>query len=150
MNRSTRMKFSFFCSGAVLLGACLVGCQEPAQPSGPTLTRVTITSPERTDELWESVGDVLRRHFFELDRQDRQAGVMTTLPDTTASAIELWRPQPTDGYYWLESNIHATQRQATVKLTPSTQPGDYDLDVQVDRYRYSLPERQITNSAAAM
>ena len=137
--------------GTILcLAPILVGCQEPLQPTTPTVTRVTVDPPERYDVLWETVGDVLREHFFQLDRRDRQAGIITTSPETTANGFEFWRPQPKDPYYWWEANLHTIQRQVTVKLSPAEGVNAYDVDVQVDRLHHRLEERQITNAAAAL
>jgi hypothetical protein len=132
------------------LGPVIVGCQEPLQPTQPTVARVTVDPPERYGELWETVGDVLREHFFQLDRRDRQAGLITTFPETTANGFELWRPQPNDPYYWWEANVHTVQRQVTVKLSSTGEASYYDLDVLVERLRHRVEERQITNSAAAL
>lgn len=131
-------------------GMLALGCQAPVAPEGPTVSRVTAQSPGDVDELYDSVNDVLRGYYFELDRQDRVEGIITTHPETSAAAGELWRPQAVDPYYWVEDNTHTTQRQATVKINPADVDGEYTLDVQIDRYRYRLEERQITNSAAAL
>lgn len=133
----------------VSLAPVIVGCQEPLQPTGPTVTRITVDPAERYAVLWETVGDVLRKHFFQLDRRDRQAGIITTFPETTAGGFEFWRPQPTDPYYWWEASLHTIQRRVTVKLA-AAETNAYDVDVQVDRMRYRLEERQITNAGAAL
>ena len=144
-------------AGAFLVALALgmaSGCQLPPEPAEPTVERVAVGSDQDRERLWEAVGDALRAHFFRLDRQDRVAGVITTLPETTAQATEFWRPQPQPAYYWLESNIHTIRAQATVNVPPA--PSDDPLgaalpiEVRVERYRYRLPERQVDNPAAAM
>ena len=126
------------------------GCQAPAQPEGPAIAYVRVDAPADRDLLFDAAGDTLRQYRFELDRQDRLAGMITTFPDTSASWFEFWRVQPTPAYYWAESNLQTIQRQATVQLRPTEQVDLLELDVQVDRYRYGLEERQIDNAAAAM
>ncbi|NLX14194.1 MAG: hypothetical protein GXY44_11150 [Phycisphaerales bacterium] len=126
------------------------GCQAPAQPEGPAIAYVRAAGPVDRDLLYDAAGDTLRKYHFELDRQDRMAGVITTLPDTSASWFEFWRTQPSTAYYWWESNFQTIHRLATVKLHQTEQDDLLELDVQVDRYRYALEERQIDNSAAAM
>jgi hypothetical protein len=142
------------CSALLLIvclsGPSFMGCQQPAQPAGPTVTRVSAPTADQYEHLWITISDVLRDHYFRLDREDRHEGVITTWPDTTANGFEFWRPQPKNAYYWWETNLNTIQREVTVKLTPAEQNGDYDLDVEVERYRFRLEERQITNSAAAM
>lgn len=144
-----RMAFLAYALSGVALLSLAIGCQAPAQPSGPTVDRLTAAGPDEFDLLWEAVGDTLREMDFRLDRQDRANGMITTFPETTAQALELWRPQPRPAYYWAEANLHTIQRKVTVKIT-STASGEYDLDVTVERFRYRLEERQIDNSAAAL
>lgn len=125
------------------------GCQAPPQIIGPTVERVSITEGG-LDSLWDAIGDALRSYSFRLDRQDRVNGVITTFPETTAQAVEFARPQPTTAYYWWEANLQTIQRKVTVQVTPSELAGEYNVDVQVERFRYSLEERQIDNPAAAL
>lgn len=133
-----------------LLGL-MTGCSRPVEPATPTLARVEAQTPEHYTSLYEAAADTLRDDYFQLDRQDRDQGVLTTYPETSASWFELWRPQAEPAYYWLESNTGTIQRQATIRLLASTtQPGSYDVQVEVQRLHYSLTERQIDNAAAAM
>ncbi len=134
----------------VPIGLFAFGCHEPAQPTAPTVARIAAQTPEQLEELWESAGDTLRAHYFRLDRQDRNEGVITTYPETSANWFEWWRPQPQPAYYWAEANLHTMQRQATVQIKPAADHGSYDVGVEIERYRYSLEERQIDNSAAAL
>ena len=127
-----------------------IGCQAPAKPAEPTVARVTATSPEEYDLLWEAIGSALRRYYFQPDRQDRVAGIITTAPDTSANWFEFWRPQPQPAYYWAEANLQTIQRDAAVQIRPTDNPGTYHLDVRINRYRHSLEERQIDNPAAAL
>jgi len=144
-----RRNLHFSLIGTVLAAILVAGCQAPAQPTGPTRTTMTADSPEQLDRVWTAAEDTLLAHYFEIDRKDRQAGILTTVPTTSANWFELWQPQPEPAYYWAESNTHTIQRQVTIRITPAG--GDaYEIDVQVDRYRYSLEERQVDNAAAVM
>jgi hypothetical protein len=138
---------------AVLLPAmalAIAGCQAPPQPVGPTLGSVPVQTPEQVNRLWDSAEDTLRAYNYEIDRLDRAQGILATYPVTAANFFELWRVQPTPAYYWWEANIQTIQSQAQVFVRPSPSPGSYELEVKVDRYRYSLEERQVDNAAAAM
>ena len=136
---------------AAWLAAGLMGCNPPQEPAAPTVARVAAQTPEAYSSLYEAAAEQLRDNYFRLDRQDRLAGVLTTHPETTANWFELWRPQPQSAFLWLEANAGTIQRQATVRLEPiAGEPGSYDIGVEVQRLRYSLQERQIDNSAAAM
>ncbi len=136
-----------------LVGLCagaMTGCEAPAPPAGPTVERVTAPTPEDYDHLWETTCDTLRAFSFRVDRQDRANGVITTYPETTAQSFEFWRPQPEPAYYWAEANLATIRRQTTILLRPLEPSGEYELEVTVDRSRYSLEERQIDNAAGAM
>jgi len=129
--------------------AGMTGCQAPGEPVGPTAARVTLASAEEFETLWDSAGDALRRFYLEPDRQDRTEGVITTLPETTGVWFELWRPQPQPAYTWWEANLHPIRRQAVVTIVPAVE-SEYQLTVLVNRYKYTLPERQVDNPAGAM
>lgn len=138
---------------AVLLPALalsLAGCQAPPQPAGPTLGSVPAQAPQEVNRLWVSAEDTLRAFNFEIDRLDRAQGILVTVPETAANFFELWRVQPTPAYYWWEANLQTIQSQAQVFVRPSPPSGTCELEVKVDRYRYSLEERQVDNAAAAM
>ena len=127
-----------------------IGCQAPPQPSGPTVERVSLSAPADRDQLWEAAGQTLRDYAFQLDRQDKVNGVVTSLPETTAQGFEFWRPQPWPAYYWWEANLHTIQRQATVQLLPGENADETRLDVKIERLRYRLEERQVDNAAGTM
>jgi len=101
------------------------------------------------EHLWAATGDTLRWHSFRVDREDRLNGVITTYPETSAQFFEFWRPQSASAYYWAESNLQTIPVEAKVTIQP-VEGSEYELAVQVNRMRYSLPERQIDNSAGAM
>jgi len=127
-----------------------LGCQKPAQPVNPTVARVTVETPDEYQRLWEATARELQKYNFRLDRRDRLEGVITSHRETTGNWFEFWRQQPVDPYYWAESNMQTIQHRVTVQIKKTDQSNTYNLDVQVDRYRYSLEERQIDNPAAAM
>lgn len=138
------------CLSVIVVAATLGGCARPEEPVGPSIQRVTNVPPEAYPALYEAAATTLRQQFYRLDRQDRGEGVITTHPETSAGFFELWRPQPEPGYYWWESNFGTIERQVTVRLTPAAQPDSYDVQVEVQRLRYTLLERQVDNAAAAL
>lgn len=145
--KSTCLLIMSVLTPAALLAA---GCHAPPQPETHTVARVTVETPDEYEQLWQAATDTLQRHWFRPDRQDRREGVITTHPDTSAHWFEWWRPQPQPAYYWGEANLHTIQRQATVRIRPSDEQGTCTLDVLIDRYQYSLEERQIDNPAVAL
>ena len=125
------------------------GCQAPADPTAPTVARVSATSPQQFDTLWKATDETLRSFYLEPDRRDRSEGVIVSRPETSAAWFEIWRPQPNPAYFWWEANLSPVRRQATVTI--SAEPSvDAGIAVQVDRYRYSLEPRQVDNPAGAM
>jgi hypothetical protein len=144
------MRSIFICVGiAGIFASLLAGCSAPPADMTPTLARVGAENPGVYERLWDTVGDTLRSQYFELDRQDRLEGVITTLPVTASQIFEPWRPQPETLNSVVESNFQTIQRTAMITIKPAGE-GGYDLGVQVDESRYGLPERQIDNSAGAL
>lgn len=146
MNKPRALAFAAASAAAIGL---LAGCQAPTEPSGPTSMRVAAQTPEEYEALWQATGKTLRSYYLEPDRQDRVEGVITTVPETTGVWFEWWRPQPQPAYTWWETNLHTIRRQAVVKIQPVA-GSEYQLTVEVNRYKYSFPERQVDNPAGAL
>lgn len=120
------------------------GCQRPIQPVEPTASYVDAVD---LDDLWEASLRILRRHDFQPDRQDRAAGIITTIPLTSMQWHEPWRQDVADGYSLLMASTHTVQRQVTIRFIREQ---EWVLDVQVDVYLLSAPEHQITSSSAGI
>lgn len=144
MVRRIHLTLMYVLAGTV---AILAGCRAPMEPTAPTLARVSIESPEEYDALWIAADKALRKFDLPPDRTDRTEGVIVSHGQTSAAWFELWRSQPKPGYAWWESNLHTIRRRAKVTMQPTTS-SEYELCVQVDRYQFSLEERQIDNPAA--
>lgn len=127
-----------------------IGCEAPPPPEEPTVAIFTAESPEDYERLFLTIEDTLRDHYLPPDRRDRLAGVITTERDTSAHWFEFWRPQPEPAYYWWESHLQTIQRQAEVEINPLPREGDYEVGLEVNRYRHNLEERQVDNAAGAM
>jgi hypothetical protein len=96
---------------------------------------------------------MLRRRDFTPERVDRDAGVVVTQPSTGRQWFEFWRRDSIGGYQLLESSIHTIRRVVTVKLDPldpETPDDEFRITVQVDKQRYSAPERQVTTASSAL
>jgi hypothetical protein len=99
---------------------------------------------------------------------DRARGLIVSDPTTSAQWFEWWRADAPGGYQLLESSLHTIRRVVTVHVEPvdaagtaaaaSGEPlppeergaGRYRLAVQVEKSRYSAPERQITTASGAL
>jgi len=134
--------------GLALVG--LAGCQAPAQPEYLTAALLPVADEAEFDRLWICCTDVLRRYDFQPDRQDRRAGVITTVPVTSAHWFEFWRRDVLDPYSFAESNLAAVRRAATVRLQPGESADQKLLTVRVDVQRLSTPERQVTSPAGGL
>lgn len=104
---------------------------------------------DRADELWEASLETLRRHHFRLDRVDRLAGVITTLPITSQHFFELWRHDVDTREDFWEATFNPIRRWVTVDLT-SVQGADWtQLALQVQKERMTSPDRQFNSTGAA-
>lgn len=164
--------------GLVLLGGLIVlpGCQAPAQPTGPT--ELVLHVPDY-ETFFDRSLSVLRLYDFPPDRVDRVRGLIVSRPATSGQWFEWWRADSRGGYQLAESSLHTMRRIVTVNIQPAgdveehagngaDQPpgeraagdiaepvpenaaGPYRLRVQVDKARYTAPERQITTTSGAL
>ncbi|MFQ5422890.1 MAG: hypothetical protein ACE5F9_02805 [Phycisphaerae bacterium] len=123
------------------------GCQRPIAPEGPTAEAVDAAS---LDTLWDAALSVLKKHDFRPDRQDRAIGLITTYPTTSQHFTEFWRQDVADPYSFLHAGLHTTQRKATVRFVRAPEARDWRLEVEIDVYRLSTPEHQVTTASSAI
>lgn len=129
---------------------CLSGpaaCQRPVQPEGPTAEAV---AADELEYLWDATLDVLQKHDLRPARQDRAAGIITTYPTSSQHFTEFWRQDVADPYSFAEATIHTIRREATVRFVRDTDTDAWTLEVQVDVFRLSTPESQITSASSAI
>lgn len=132
------------------LGAALVciggtGCQRPIQPEAPSAA--VLGEPADWNRIWNGTLSILRKHDFEPDRQDRAARVIETLPTTSKQWHEPWRQDVADAYSLREASLHTIRRKATVRFS---QGDPLTVEVQVDVYRLSALETQITSASSVL
>lgn len=133
----------YFCAVPLIF---LLGCAAPPAATGPTRIALHV---EDTEALINTAITVLREEDYPPREVDRQLGVVITHPSTGGQWFEPWRHDARGGYQLLESSLHTVRRVVTVQLAPTG--GDrYLLDVQVDKSRYSAPERQVTTASSAL
>ena len=121
------------------------GCERPIQPEGPTAGELGDVSD--VDRLWDKTLSVLRQFDFQPDRRDRAAGLITTFPTTSMQWHEPWRKDVADTYSLAHASLHTTQRKVTVRFVRADRPA---IQVQVDVYRLSRPETQITTASSTL
>jgi len=131
----------------LLAAAATFGCHKPAPPEGPTAEFI---QHEDVDPLWQATQAVLRKHDFQIDRQDLAAGVIETLPTTSQHFSEFWRQDVADPYSFGQATMHTMQRKATVRFIRTSSARDWSVEMQVDVYRLSTPEHQVTSASSAL
>ena len=137
----------FFLLPSVFL---LAGCHAPPAANGPTTVQLRIAD---RDVFIDDTLTLLRELDYPPQRVDREAGLIVTRPTTRAQWFEPWRQDSRGGYQLLESSLHTVRGIVTLQLTSATPPDnsdDYELDVRVDKQRFSAPERQITTASGAL
>lgn len=122
-----------------------LGCRRPEEPDGVTVASV---SDDELEWAWDAALSVLRKHDFRPSRQDRALGVIETLPTTSQHWSEFWRQDVADTYSLAHAALHTTQRKATVRFVRASD--GWDVEVQIDVYRLSMPESQITSASSAL
>jgi hypothetical protein len=130
--------------------AALVGCQAPPQPSVPTELVVRIPDYEQFVERSLSV---LRQNDFPPQHVDREQGRIISQPSTGGQWFEWWRHDIHGGYQMLESNLQTIRRIVLVsveRLDDQQHNDQYRLTVEVEKSRWSTPERQVTTASGAM
>jgi hypothetical protein len=133
---------------AGLLGAALAGCQAPAVPSGPTERVVRI---EDYDAFLDQAATLLRELDLPPTRIDRVSGEIVLRPTTRGQWFEWWRPDSRGGYQTLESSLHTLRSRGRVAIRPSDPAlAAYVLSVEVEKERFSSPERQVTTTSGAL
>ena len=138
---------------AILLCGCvcwpaLTGCQAPGKPEGPTIAGVRA---ENFEALWGRCVRTLRKHHFAPDRQDRRLGILTSHPTVSMQFFEPWRRDAPGLYQFAEANLSTIRRIVEIRIEVADRSSDaYQVAVQVDKYRYSAPERQVTTASGAL
>ncbi len=99
--------------------------------------------------VWEAVQSTLRGHGMRLDRVDRRAGVITTMPEMSQHFFEIWRKDvATRGDFW-EATINPIRRWVEIRVTGDQAQGWDRLAVVVHKQRLSSPDRQFNSTGAA-
>jgi len=135
------------------LAGLTCGCQTAAPPSNsvPRLVRVA-----DRDAFFNETLTLLREKDFPPRRVDREGGVAVAGPTTSGQWFEFWRSDSRGPRQSLESSLHTIRRTVTVKLaadsaaSSSDRGGTYQLSVEVEKERYSAPERQLTTPIGAL
>lgn len=142
-----RLAFLLLFVSALSLGT---GCLSAGKADYVTSRSVALAdSSDEADRYWEAAQDTLRRNRFRLDRVDRRAGVITTMPVVSQHFLEFWRHDvDTQADLW-ESTLNPIRRWVEVVVKRDGRGAWQALDVIVHKERFSAPDRQFNSTGAA-
>lgn len=166
--RAAARPFSRISVIAAALLAGSAGCQAPPAPDGPTEMVLHVADYET---FVDSTLTLLREFDFMPERVDRHSGRIVTAPTTGGQWFEFWRGDVRGPYQLFESSLHTIRRRVSIGIASAAgaespnaeqqegepdeareagRAGEYRVTVQVDKTRYSAPERQVTTASGAL
>ena len=127
-----------------------MGCLGPRRNDYLSSRPMTVIDPfPQADRIWESAQDTLRHHRFRLDRVDRRAGIITTMPETSQSLVEFWRHDVDTWPDLWEATLNPIRRWVEVMVSRRDDSRWAELAVVVHKERLSSPDRQFNSTGAA-
>ena len=124
----------------------LAGCTAP-RVGGPTTATLQIGD---RDEFINRTLTLLRENELPPRFVDRELGRIETRRSTGGQWFEPWRSDVIGGYQILESTLHTIGRTATISLDQTPNDDQVQVTVNVQKERYSAPERQVTTASGAL
>ncbi|HEX8342982.1 MAG TPA: hypothetical protein VF624_18920 [Tepidisphaeraceae bacterium] len=103
---------------------------------------VDSVSGEDFDALWDASARVARDLLFQLDRQDRRSGMLTTLPMVSAQFFEPWRRELQDAAELRKSSVATLRR--TLHFTIDRAGSGYVVTPRVIVERQAIRERRVS------
>lgn len=126
------------------------GCLGPRRSSYQTSQPISVeASSPRAEVLWTSALDTLRAQGLRLDRVDRRAGVITTLPESSQHFFEFWRHDVDTAPDFWEATMNPFRRRVDVNIVRSDDGRWTELAVIVSKQRFSSPDRQFNSTGEA-
>ena len=127
-----------------------MGCLGPRRNDYHSSRPLTVVDPSpQADRIWESAQDALRHHRFRLDRVDRRAGIITTIPETSQSLVEFWRHDVDTWPDLWEATLNPIRRWVEVIVSRREESRWSELAIVVHKERLSSPDRQFNSTGAA-
>lgn len=132
-----------------LWACCPSGCD--VKYTEPTTQPAKLSPAEKDFEaVWQAARQTLRTYRFELDRQDRRAGLITTAPMTGVHFFEVWRRDAARPIDLGESTVQTIHRTARVSIRPvNADAQTYQAHVEVLLRRSDRPTPQVTSTSEA-
>ena len=106
---------------------------------------------EDYDAYLDQAATLLRELDLPPTRIDRVSGEMVLRPTTRGQWFEWWRADSRGGSQVLESSLHPLRSRGHVSIRPGDPAlGEYVVRVEVEKERFSSPERQVTTTSGAL
>lgn len=132
----------------IAVSVMIAGCAGPRKAGyAESLPLTRFDDREQSDRLWHAVEDTLRCEGFQLDRVDRRAGTITTLPETSQQFFEFWRHDVRTSRDLWEATLNPIRRW--VEVSQEAEANQTVLRVVVHKQRLSSPDRQFNSTIAA-
>lgn len=134
--------------------ALTAGCARFRDPPTAPPPNPAVFPRINQDLFWDQLVDVVD-DYFQIEREDRvrlvgdvlTEGRIDTMPQVGATLLEPWLHDSVGGYERVESTLQTIRRRAVVRVTPS--PEGYEVDVQVFKELEDLPQPERSSSGAA-
>ncbi len=148
--------------GFLVFGLLLTGCAEEQQYGA--VEPICVENVNKLEAM-EIAEDVLAKMHFTLEKADaetatpgidtrRWRGYIRTRPLAGAQFFEFWRSDNVGADNWLESNLHSIRRVVELNMSeqdegPPQSGNRLCINCDVQKYRLSMPEHQVSSSARA-
>lgn len=143
-----RLYISLSVLASILIHA---GCLGPVRNDyTPTRDISMARESEEADRLWEAAQETLRRNRFQLDRVDRRAGVITTLPVGSQHFFEFWRRDVATNRDFWEATVNPLRRWVEINFLQEDDGPWQKLSIVVHKERLSSLDRQFNSTGAAL
>jgi hypothetical protein len=118
------------------LGGCAaIPGRGPALPAAANPLPVQAANEEI---LWERTVDVLHDYHFRIERENRVARVIETVPRVGSGVLEPWHRDSVGLANRLESSMQSIRRRVIVTMIPAEAPGQFFVSVQALKEREDL------------
>jgi len=98
--------------------AALLECGCAAWPTRAAGNNPLFVRANNGDFLWERAVDVLHEYHFDIEREDKLAGLIETRYRTGASWLEPWHPDSVGSANRWESSLQSIRRKVLLSVTP--------------------------------
>ncbi|GIX05472.1 MAG: hypothetical protein KatS3mg114_1341 [Planctomycetaceae bacterium] len=94
-----------------------VGCALPPRATPPLTNPVQVRAQD-AELVWERAVEVLHQYHFEIEREDRQAGLIETRYRVGSGWLEPWHTDSVGVVNRWESTLQSIRRKVFITLTP--------------------------------